>query len=167
MPVICRLIEVTPADAARILARPAELDDVVKAATRHTGVYRYWHAIDWLLAQHLPGRSGARLLEAGTAVTRAAGDVPGSRVLDSAQARALHEAVSSVTPEALAPHYDAAALDAAGVYPATWVEWEETFDPLGQVLEHYTYLQFIVADCANAGDGMVLRFVFDDDGSDD
>ena len=52
----------------------------------------------------------------------------------------------------------AAALDAAHVYPVTWQLWEETFDPLGQVLEHYWFLQQFASQCAATGSAALLYF---------
>jgi len=48
---------------------------------------------------------------------------------------------------------------------SAWTEWEETFDPLGQVLEHYSYLREFVGKRASAGDGLLFYFVFHDDGA--
>jgi hypothetical protein len=76
----------------------------------------------------------------------------------------LDATIRDIEPDALSDHYEADALDEAKIYPRTWVEWEETFDPLGQVLEHYSYLQFSTKQCASAGDSLVLYFV--DDGED-
>ena len=76
----------------------------------------------------------------------------------------LDASIRDIEPDALSAHYEADALDEAKIYPRTWVEWEETFDPLGQVLEHYCYLQFSTKQCASAGDSLVLYFV--DDGED-
>jgi hypothetical protein len=76
----------------------------------------------------------------------------------------LDTTIREIEPDALAPHYDAAAFDSAGIYPRTWVEWEETFDPLGQVLEYYSFLQYSTKQCGSAGDSLVLYFV--DDGED-
>jgi hypothetical protein len=82
-------------------------------------------------------------------------------VLSPQLVAALDATIRDIDPDALIPHYDAAALDDAGIYPRTWVEWEETFDPLGQVLEHYSYLQFSAKQCASAGDSLVLYFAED------
>ena len=41
---------------------------------------------------------------------------------------------------------------------------KKTFDPLDQVLEHYSYLQFSAKQCASAGDSLVLYSA--DDGED-
>ena len=70
----------------------------------------------------------------------------------------LDRLLQGIEPEQLIPHYDAAALDAAAVYPGTWREWEETFDPLGQVLEHYSFLQFRARSCTEARHSLLLVF---------
>ena len=58
------------------------------------------------------------------------------------------------------PHYDAAAMDAANIYPVSWQRWEEDFDPLGQTLEHYSFLREFVAQCAQNGAVLLLHFEF-------
>ena len=49
-------------------------------------------------------------------------------------------------------------MDAATVYPGTWDEWEETYDPLGQVLEHYSFLQERAQHCSADGRSLLLVF---------
>lgn len=72
--------------------------------------------------------------------------------------------LAAIDPDALAPFYDAAALDAAEVYPATWVEWEEDFDPLGQVLEHYSFLREFTARTGADGAWMLMHFTHLEEG---
>ena len=158
MPTICRLLPLAPADADALVADPASLPARVQSASERSDVYRYWHAIEYLLRQHNPENTAVRWLGMGTAVSTASGDVPAARVLSAAQMKALDAAIRGIAPEDLAPHYDAAALDAARVYPATWREWEETFDPLGQVLEHYWFLQQFASQCAARGKAALLHF---------
>jgi hypothetical protein len=78
---------------------------------------------------------------------------------------ALNAVLRDVAPDDLAEHYDASATDAANVYPGTWRVWEEDFDPLGQVLEHYFFLQQFVSQCAGAQTGLLLHFDFLAEGS--
>jgi hypothetical protein len=87
-------------------------------------------------------------------------------VLVSDEVAQLDAALRVVEPDDLIPHYEADALDRADIYPRCWTTWEETFDPLGQVLEHYFFLQQFAAKCAAAGDGLLLYFVPLDDGCD-
>jgi hypothetical protein len=164
MPIICRLLQIPPDRAAALIAQPATLADTVSSAKIYSGVYRYWHGIEYLLAQHSPGSPAARWLSLGQAVSTATDSIPGARVFHPQVVAELDTTIREIEPDALAPHYDAAAFDAAGIYPRTWVEWEETFDPLGQVLEHYSFLQYSTKQCASAGDSLVLYFV--DDGED-
>lgn len=160
MPTICRLIELSADDASSLLAAPDSLPSRVGSAKRSSDVYRYWHAIEYLLAQHKPGSHAASWLSSGKSVSGAVGEIPGARVLSAAQARQLEADLRDIPPDALAGHYDAAAMDAAQVYPATWEEWEEDFDPLGQVLEHYSFLQQFVAQCAQSDAALLLYFDF-------
>lgn len=166
MPTICRLIQLEPKQAAALEADHRQLADVVKGAKRYGGVYRYWHGIQFLLERHLPDTPAARWLELGAEVSETSDSVPGARVLSPSIVGQLADTVRDVEPDDLYDAYDAEALDAAGIYPRTWVSWEEDFDPLGQTLEHYSMLQRFAVECADSGTGMLLFFEFLDDGSD-
>ena len=158
MPTICRLIQLTPQEAESIVADPDALSAHLKAATIHSDVYRYWHGIEYLLARHRPGSAAARWLALGTAVSPASENIPGARVLSPAQVQELDTDLRDIQPDDLIEHYDAGALDAAQVYPATWQAWEEDFDPLGQLLEHYSFLQQFTSQCAKANAALLLYF---------
>src|SRR5262245_52420162 len=147
MPTICRLIRLSPDEAASLVANPVNLPQRVGSATIYSDVYRYWHAIEYLLAQHRPAAAAAKLLTMGTILSAANGDVPGARLLSGAQVQELDAELAVIQPDDLIPHYDATALDAAQIYPITWRAWEEDFDPLGQVLEHYSFLQQFTSQC--------------------
>ena len=158
MQTICRLIQLVPEEAEGLVADPASLPLHRKAAKIYSDVYRYWHAIEYLLARHRPGSVAARWLTVGTTVSPDSGSIPGARVLSPAQVQELNTDLRDIQPEDLAEHYDAGALDAARVYPGTWQEWEEDFDPLGQVLEHYSFLQQFASKCATANAALLLHF---------
>jgi hypothetical protein len=158
MQTICRVIQLSPAEAAGLVADPNTLPERRRAATIYGDVYRYWHAIEFLLAQHRPESAAARWCSSGTLLTPATGEIPGARVLLPRQVLDIHADLQRVEPEDLAPHYDAAAMDAAQIYPVTWQAWEQDFDPLGQVLEHCRFLQEHVAQCAQAGAALLLHF---------
>ena len=166
MPIVCRLIQVPPAEHERLGSNPESLPAFLQAAKRYTGVYRYWHGIQYLLAQHRPASVAANWLSLGTPISGVGPAMPDSRVLSPDTVGELAGALHDIEPEALVDHYDAAALDAAAIYPGTWVAWEEDFDPLGQTLEHYSYLQRFAAECAAATSGLLLHFEFVNDGSD-
>jgi hypothetical protein len=158
MQIICRLIELSEDDAASLVANPSSLAERIKSSKSHSDVYRYWHAIEYLLAQQSPGSVAANWLTIGTQVSESAEGVPAARVLMSEQVQALDAAIADIQPDDLITHYDAVALDAAGIYPGTWQEWEEDFDPLGQVLEHYFFLQQFASRCAQEGAALLLQF---------
>jgi hypothetical protein len=166
MPIICRLIEIAPGVAEQLAADPGALEETVESARVHTGVYRYWHGIEYLLAQSCPEMPAAKWLGLGRALASPAGDVPPSRVVPAAEVAQLAAVLRETEPEALAAYYDPEALDGAAIYPRQWSEWEETFDPLGQLLEHYSFLQGFAQRCSAAGDALLLHFEFEDDGSD-
>lgn len=166
MPTICRLLQLAPDRAMLLLSKPDDLQQAIASSKTYGDVYRYWDAIGYLLARHRPGTLAARWLALGAAVSAATGDIPAARVLLPEEVAPLAAELGAIDPDELAPHYDAAELDGAGVYPRTWVDWEETFDPLGQVLEHYSFLQDSTKGCAESGNALLLYFEFLDDGSD-
>ena len=164
MPIICRLIGLDPATAEQLKTRPSGLEAAVKAAKSYADVYRYWDGIAWLLGEYRPGTAAAAWLTSGLEVSEAERKIPGARLIFPADLKRLSAELDAIEPDELAGSYDAAALDEADIYPATWVEWEETFDPLGQMLEHYSFLQHFARRSAAADQGMLLYF--EDDGED-
>ena len=155
---ICRLIQLTPQEGDALVAQPDRLKDVVAAARVHSDVYRYWHGIQFLLNRHRPDTPAAQWLELGRAIRNGDASLPDDRVIMPADVAALNASIRDVAPDDLAPHYDAGAMDVAKVYPETWRAWEEDFDPLGQMLEHYFFLQQFVARCAEAQAALLLHF---------
>jgi uncharacterized protein DUF1877 len=152
------MLELPAETASTLRAGASRLPDAIKASKVYSDVYRYWHAIEYLLTRHAPTSSAARWLDLGTTVSTAVGEIPAARLIPANEVAELDRLLQGIEPEHLIPHYDAAAMDAAAVYPATWQEWEETFDPLGQVLEHYSFLQFRARGCATAGHSLLLVF---------
>jgi len=158
MTIICRLLELSPESASQLQTDAERLPDIMKSGKNPSDVYRYWHAIEYLLAQHSPAEATARWLSSGIAVSAGSGEIPPARLVSASEVAQLDRLIQGIAPDDLIPHYDAVALDAAAVYPGTWEEWEESFDPLGQVLEHYSFLQFRVRSCAEAGNPLLLVF---------
>lgn len=166
MPCVCRLIKLSPESANLLVENRETLVQSVESAQIYTGVYRYWHAIQYLLSQHQP-TAAVNWLNAGQAVSASSDEIPSARVIFADEVKQINAAIQDIEPDDLIPDYEAEALDTAGVYPQCWQRWEETFDPLGQVLEHYWFLKQFFSDRASAGDALLLYFEFDDDGSDD
>ena len=158
MEIICWMHELPVKSGGELKDIASQLPDIIKSAKNRSDVYRYWHAIEYLLTQHSPESQSARWLSLGSAVSSSAGAKPGVRLIPSIEVASLHQLIQGIEPEDLIPYYDAAALDGAAIYPATWREWEETFDPLGQILEHYSFLQHMARHCAEAGNSMLLVF---------
>jgi uncharacterized protein DUF1877 len=165
MAIICRTFELPAEPASQLQANTARLPDTIRSARVYGDVYRYWHAIEYLLTQHAPTSPEARWLNLGATVSAAAGQIPAARLIPPGEVAQLDRLLQTIEPEQLAAHYDAAELDAAAVYPGTWREWEETFDPLGQVLEHYSFLQSRARSCADGGFWLLLVFEELEDGS--
>lgn len=166
MPVICRLLKLSPLQAEAVVDSPETLLKVVESCNTYSDVYRYWHGIQFLLSRHNSPSVSVNWLDAGRPVSDVSGDIPASRVVFPDEVRAIAHEIEGISPEDLIPHYDAADLDEAAIYPCCWQSWEETFDPLGQALEHYSFLQEFVRSRASAGDAMLLHFEFLNDGSD-
>ncbi len=162
MPVICRLIALSQSDVSSLRANSDRLPSIVENAKEYSDVYRYWHAIDYLLSKY-EGAGVKNFLSLGVECSSAVDEVPAARVLSADEVAAFRARLSKFEPDALTPHYAAQALDAAGIYPNEWVAWEEDFDPLGQTLEHFSFLQFFVKARAEQGEGMLLFFVVSDD----
>lgn len=165
MALICRMLELTAESAGNLQPNRSHLPDAIKSSKAYSDVYRYWHAIEYLLTRHAPTSATARWLNLGAPVSPVSGEIPAARLIPASEVAELDRLLQGIEPDHLIPHYDATALDAAGIYPGTWQEWEETFDPLGQVLEHYSFLQSRARSCAEAGNSLLLVFEELADGS--
>ena len=69
MPTICRLLQLPPDDAAALPSQPGTLTQSVDSAKIYSDVYRYWHAIQYLLVHHRPGSPQINWLDLGQAVS--------------------------------------------------------------------------------------------------
>jgi hypothetical protein len=159
------MIQLTSSEAASLVADHATLPYRVQSAKVYGDVYRYWHAIEFLLERYTPGSPAARWLADGIPVSPGTPELPAARVLSAAQVQTIDAALRPIQPDALAPLYDADALDTAAIYPSTWREWEREFDPLGQVLEHYWFLQQFMAQCSQSAAAALLYFDYLEEGS--
>jgi hypothetical protein len=166
VPCVCRLLRLSPECAKLLVEQRESLDQFVESAQTYSDVYRYWDAIQYLLSRHQPESIAANWLTVGEAVSIGSDEIPSARLISPDQVSQINAALQQFEPDDLIPYYDAGALDAASVYPQCWKRWEETFDPLGQVLEHYWFLKQFAASCAASGDALLLCFEFVDDGSD-
>jgi len=160
------MFQLSAAEAESLAAQPGNLIQAVESAKIYTDTYRYWHAMEYLLVRHRPDSPQMPWLSLGQAVSPGTGDIPAARVLSPSEVKQLDALFREIEPDELIPHYAADALDQAAIYPRTWREWEETFDPLGQVLEYYSYVREFIGKRASAGDGILLYFAFLNDGSD-
>lgn len=150
MPIICRLLSV-PSDLT-------SLDKILSESKNYSDIYRYWDGIHFLLK-----KSGVQFLELGSEISSSETRKP--RLLSKDEVQSFSNAISNIEPDSLAQYYDSKEFDENGVYPELWVSWEEDFDPLGQTLEHYSFLRDFANNCAKRGEGMLLYFTFLDEGS--
>jgi len=150
-------VAVTPARAARLLSDPSTAANLREGEREETGLDRYWHGVQYLLAGRAKGVRGplAWFTSGGEKVGRTPGGVV--RYLSPEQVRQLSTVLAEVEPDDLGDDvYDEAAMDAAGVYPGRWVRSGETFDQLGTMRELYSYLQAFLARQARAGNGVAV-----------
>lgn len=106
MQTICRLIQLSVDEATSLVKDPGTLANHVRSATTYSDVYRYWHGIEYLLAQHLPGSAAAKYLQMGASVAPASANIPSARVLSAAQVQEIDADLRQIQPEDLISHYD-------------------------------------------------------------
>lgn len=165
MPIVCRLLGLEAGAADHLASNPATLDQKVAECTSHTEVYWFWHGIDYLLGQ-AEAPAAARCLRAGGIAMSTAGDLPASRLHTPRQLQQIASALLEVAPEALLSGYDPATMDAANVYPRKWAELDEEHDILGDMLEHYSYMQQFADRQAQEGRALLVRYERRDDETD-
>lgn len=144
MPIVCHLLALDHKDATALAADPASLARRVAACEVVTELYWFWHGIDFLL-----GRCGApepaHCLRLGGQEFALGKDLPPARLHQAMVVPRIATNLAAVPAEDLAVAYDPKLLDAAGVYPERWVSLSEEADLLGDLLEHYRYLQQFTA----------------------
>jgi hypothetical protein len=161
-------VAVTPARAARLLSDPSTASSLREGNREETGLDRYWHGVQYLLAGRAKGVRGP--LAWFTSGGQKLGRTPGGavRYLSPEQVRQLSTVLAEVEPDDLGDDvYDEAAMDAAGVYPGRWVRSGQTFDPLGTMRELYSYLRAFLARQAEAGNGVAIVMTLEPASGDD
>src|SRR5262245_45891124 len=131
-------VAVTPAGAERLSSDPSSVRRLREGSREETGLDRYWHGVQYLLAGRAKGIRGplAWFTTGGEKLGRTPGGVV--RYLSPPHVKQLSAVLAEVPPDDLGDDvYDEAAMDAAGVYPANWVRSAQTFDPLGTMRELY------------------------------
>ena len=154
---LVHFVAVTPARAERLRGDPGAVTRLREGEREETGLDRYWHGVQYLLAGNAKGVRGplAWLTEGGEKLGRTPGGPV--RYLSPEQVRHLSTAVAEVEPDDLGDDvYDEAAMDGAGVYPGGWVRSGQTFDPLGTMRELYAYLRSFLARQVRAGNGVAI-----------
>ena len=158
MPIICRLLGLD-ADAAADLARhPGSLPQKVAACDSTMEVYWFWHGIDYLLGE-AEAPASVHFLRAGGTPLPALNDLPTTRLHTPKQLQQIARDLLEVAPEALLSGYDPATMDAAHVYPEQWEALDDEHDILGDMLEHYAYMQEFADH--RAGEGRALLVLFE------
>jgi hypothetical protein len=154
---LAHFVAVTPAKAAQLRRDPSAVTTLRDGEREETGLDRYWHGVQYLLAGRAKGvRGPAAWLTGGG---EPLGRTPGGpvRYLSPDEVMKLSTVLADVEPDDLGDDvYDEAAMDAAGVYPGRWVRRGETFDQLGTMRELYSYLRSFLARQATAGNGVAV-----------
>ena len=157
MPIICRLLGLEADAAADLVRDPSSLPAKVVACNSHIEVYWFWHGIDYLLGQ-AEATPAVHCLRAGGTALPAAGNLPPSRLHAPKQLQQIANDLLEVAPEALLSGYDPATMDAARIYPEQWAELDEEHDILGDMLEHYSYMQEFADKQAQQGRALLVLY---------
>lgn len=144
MPITCRLLALDAAAAASLSKDPGTLARHAASCDTFTELYYFWHGIDYLLARSEAPEAARCLRFGGTEIPSGPG-LPVSRLHQPAAMPVVATRLAAVPAEDLVVAYDPEALDSAGVYPERWVALSEESDLLGDLLEHYRYLQQFTA----------------------
>ena len=162
MPIICRLLGLEASTAADLSRDPSGLPNAVSQSRDHMEVYWFWHGIDYLLGQ-AEAPAAVHCLRAGGTVLPAAEGLPAPRLHSPRQLEQIARDLLEVAPEALLSGYDPATMDAARVYPERWAELDEEHDILGDLLEHYAYMQEFADRRAAEGQALLVLYERRDD----
>lgn len=165
MPIVCRLLGLEASAAADLARNPDVLPDTVAQSGNRMEVYWFWHGIDYLLGQ-AEAPKAVHCLRAGGTVLPAAPGLPATRLHHPAQLQQIARDLREVAPEALLSGYDPRTMDTARVYPERWAELDEEHDILGDLLEHYAYMQEFVGRRAAEGQALLVFYERRDDETD-
>jgi hypothetical protein len=134
------LLSVVSADAFRLRASPTALAKLLRRKTGRSSLGRYWHGVQYLLAE------GAKDVREPLLWLTGGGEVLGRnefgevRYLAPDQVARLAKAFADESPDELGHGvYDEAEMDTAGVYPRCWERLARTYDPLGTLRELFSY----------------------------
>lgn len=150
-----RFVAATPAEAARLRRDPESLARLREH--EETGLGVFWHGVQYLLAGRANGVRGpfAGLTSGGEKVGRTPGGPV--RYLSPEQVGELAAALAEEPPDELGDGvYDESAMDAAGVYPGTWVCRGRNTDLLGTMRELYSYLREFLIKQHKARKGVLV-----------
>lgn len=157
MPIICRLLGLGADAAADLAHNPGTLPQKVAACNSYMEVYWFWHGIDYLLGQ-AEAPAAVHCLRTGGIALPPLNDLPTTRLHTPKQLQQIAHDLLEVAPEALLSGYDPATMDAAHVYPERWAELDEEHDILGDMLEHYSYMQDFADKRATEGRALLVLY---------
>lgn len=152
-----RFVAFTADEAARLRRDPDALAQLLGENREEAGLGVYWHGVQYLLAGRAKGVRGpfAWFTSGGAKLGRTTGGPV--RYLSPKQVSELAKALADETPDDLGDGiFDEAAMDAAGVYPGTWVRSGKDYDALGTMRELYAYVQEFLMKQSSAGKGVLV-----------
>jgi len=164
----CRLVALDSSSADALLSDHGSLPKVVESARRYQGLDFYWAPIHFLLTQASQEPAAGALITGGKAIGKSPGAtetgiaIPASRMWTADFVKVLQGILGPMEPEALIPHFDPAAMDAAEVYPMNWVEVCEENDLIGNALEYFSYLREFVATQARTKSAALIYYYVED-----
>ena len=168
MSIICNLRSATDAQLQALLQEPEQLEafledeedfgDAAGASFVELDLDEAWHGIHFLLTgTAVEGQAPLDFLERGG---REVGEVDlgygPARCFDSAQVRAIAQALAPIGAEQLRARFDPDRMRMLEIYPDIWDGQQGEKDPLGYVLSYYAELKAFLARVAALSHGMVL-----------
>lgn len=171
MSIICNLRSATDAQLEALLADPEQLEAFLEdeedfgaaaGGAAHTflelDLDEAWHGIHFLLTgTAVEGQAPLDFLERGG---REVGEVDlgygPARCFDSAQVRAIAQALAPIEASTLRARFDPERMRMLEIYPDIWDGQQGEKDPLGYVLSYYAELKAFLARVSALGHGMVL-----------
>jgi len=168
MSIICNLRSATDAQLKALLAEPEQLEafledeedfgDAAGSAFLELDLDEAWHGIHFLLTgTAVEGQAPLDFLERGG---REVGEVDlgygPARCFDSAQVRAIAQALAPISAEQLRARFDPERMRMLEIYPDIWDGQQGEKDPLGYVLSYYAELEAFLARVVALNHGMVL-----------
>ncbi len=157
MSMICDVYAVSSEQAARLAADPTKGVEALTGgdASASAPLEKSWHGLHFLLTGS--GELGKPplnfLLDGGRPVGDDLGYGP-ARLLNTAETRTIHAALSEISEEKLWERYDAATMNEQSIYPTIWDEPEKELRE--EYLTYFRELKRLVGTASDGGMSLVI-----------